>query len=125
MVLGVPAAMADTLQVVDFESTTRGQNVDGLVKVNPSLNISTSGGQTRAVVEGVGPGAYGQNMGILNACLGNPGEFDTDGGSLDGKGISDFSKAHRYEFSFVPGMSVNEFSIQMLDFGDYNPTRAT
>ena len=31
---------------------------------------------------------------------------------------------HYYEFTFAPGMTVSEFTLHMLDFGDYNPGNA-
>ena len=110
-------------EVIDFGSLTAGDSVEGIGAVNPFLNISTSNGQAEVIASRTGDTAYTAptRAPIINGCLGNPGGFDADGGSVPGKGFSDSAKNHDYTFTFAPGVEVSQFSLLMLDFGDLNP----
>lgn len=37
----------------------------------------------------------------------------------------DTKSAHEYIFTFAPGVTIDEFSVHMLDFGDLNPSLNT
>jgi len=88
--------------------------------VAPDLNIDAKGTAVR-IGEGVNPFLYiatGSGASIVN------------GGVVPGGGFSDVttqqaSQAHLYTFTFAPFVSVSDFSLHMLDFGDLNPTLNT
>ncbi len=131
--------LADETVVVDFETVmlAPGDSVEGLGTVSPHLNIDATFGTAVLVAEGKTPIVYGAPNGILSVrqgCMGNPGEFVSDGGSVYGQGFSDFDSfrdqaaspnTHSYVFGFSPGRTVSEFSIRLLDYGDFNPTRSS
>jgi hypothetical protein len=53
-----------------------------------------------------------------------------NGGLAPGGGFSDVDArnagvAHLYTFTFAPWVSVNDFSVRMTDFGDFNPSLST
>ncbi|AUX45927.1 uncharacterized protein SOCE26_074290 [Sorangium cellulosum] len=113
--------------LADFESLTAGQSVEGLGAVSPYLNISTSTGQAEVIASGtvdVGYGAPSGAASVENGCLGNPGGYGAYGYTIPGNGFSDIGRQHDYTFRFAPGMAVSQFSLLMLDFGDYNPSQA-
>ncbi len=88
--------------------------------VAPDLNIDAEGLAVR-LVEGMSPIAYGSpvnGVSIINQGL------TGDGGFSDMTAQANV-EAHQYTFTFAPGVSVGNFSLHMLDFGDYNPTLAT
>ncbi len=134
-VLGGRTSMAF---VVDFESLTPGASVEGLgiIPGAPDLNIQATFGDAVVVAEGDNSiKAYGAPN-ILpifpaNGCLGNPGVLPSE----YGQGFSDLESqqddgasepnTHHYVFTFSPDTTVREFSITMLDYGDYNPNNAT
>jgi hypothetical protein len=114
---GEPAACEDEV-IVDFESL----EVDGAGAVHPQLNIETDG-DAQAVVEGNGnPLGYAAPATdpIPNGCLGNPGGFADDGGSLFGTGFAIFSESapNDISFSFAQGRTAQHFELRLLDFGD-------
>ncbi len=101
----------------DFSELVPGTNIEGLGTVLPDLNISTTG-YAVALGEGILPRAY-------NAPNENSQRIINGGIDQFLGGFSDINKTHEYTFSFAPGISVDYFTIQMLDYGDYNPTLAT
>jgi hypothetical protein len=55
-----------------------------------------------------------------------PHDSIKNGGMDHGGGFSDVQahlnvEAHHYVFTFTPGSSITDFSIHMLDYGDWNP----
>jgi hypothetical protein len=113
-------------QTLDFESLSAGAFVEGLGTIHPDLNISTTGVNSRVIVEGAMPATYGAPNGassVQNGCLGTPGAgFGTPGA---GKGFADISGVHDYVFTFSSGHTVSAFSLLMLDYGDINLVHAT
>ncbi|HEY6183491.1 MAG TPA: hypothetical protein VIW67_14675 [Terriglobales bacterium] len=91
------------------------------------MNISTTNNAV-VVQENVAPAAYGGNLAnlpnVVNACIGSArssaGFADVGAGTFTAD-----TKLHDYVFTFAPGTSVSEFSLRMVDFGDFNPGRAT
>ena len=85
--------------------------------VAPYLNIDGKGTAVR-IAEGMQPFLYlatGAGTTIIN------------GGVVPAGGFSDVitqqaSQGHLYNFTFAPFVSVSDFSLHMLDFGDLNPT---
>ena len=99
----------------DFNLLEPGTSVEGLGTVHPNLDISGAGNIV-AIAEGQEPALYaGPNV---------PGNLINYGSGQYG-GISDVEQIHDYTFSFAPDVTVGYFSINMLDFGDYNPNGAT
>jgi uncharacterized repeat protein (TIGR01451 family) len=102
-----------TIVVADFSQVAVGESVEGLGKVAPYLNIDAKGTAVK-IVEGLSPRLYGAPNDVV---VGN-------GGLVAGGGFSDFEtqqavQAHRYVFTFSGG-SVSDFSLRMLDYGDWN-----
>ncbi len=101
-----------TSECVDFNAVAPGNSVEGLGVVNEYLNISSPNGNTVALAENVPPLEYGSPAG------GNYGM-----GALSGFANAD--KEHRYTFTFAPDVSVDFFTVRMLDYGDLNLILAT
>ncbi|MBK8905710.1 MAG: hypothetical protein IPM53_31295 [Anaerolineaceae bacterium] len=107
-------AAASSVICADFNQLAAGSSVEGLGLVHPDLNISSSGNAV-AINENGEPFAYqapnndpAPNLGVT--------PFN---------GFFDQERLHEYSFSFRPGVSVNLFSIKMLDYGDRNEHFAT
>jgi hypothetical protein len=103
----------------DFSNIQAGQSVEALGAVAPYLRIEAKG-EAKKVAEGVNPLVYGApNVGFI-----------VNGGVADGGGFSDVDtknalQSHLYTFSFAQGVSVSNFSLHMLDYGDFNPSNST
>ena len=103
----------------NFANVQAGQSVEGLGVVAPYLNIDAKGTAVK-VAEGVNPLVYGApNV-----------NFIINGGLAAGGGFSDVVtknalQPHLYTFSFAQGVSVSNFSLHMLDYGDFNPSNST
>ena len=90
--------------------------MEGLGKVSPYLNIDAKG-VARKVSQAAPPTIY----------LAPPGSGNINGGLAGDGGFSDVETkdargAHLYTFTFAPGVSVTNFSLHMLDYGDWNPS---
>jgi hypothetical protein len=89
--------------------------VEGVGAVAPYLDIDAKGTAVK-IQEATLPTIYSA-----------PGDNPIPNGGLAvGGGFSDLTsrdakQAHRYVFTFA-GISVSDFSLHMLDFGDYNPS---
>ena len=108
-------------ECVYFCTLELGASVEGLGSVHEDLNIQAPGDAVK-VAEGEAPAVYGAPNG--------PGSIWNGGMDPDCGGFSDITTkeakaAHDYTFTFAPGISVTEFSLRMLDFGDYNPSKST
>jgi hypothetical protein len=103
--------------LVDFSGIVPGESVEGMGKVAKGLNIDAKGMAIK-IQEGVQPAVYVAGVGnvVLNGGIGAGGFSDQI--------TQRASQPHRYTFTFEPGMSVSNFSLRMLDFGDLNPTSA-
>ena len=104
----------------DFSQVAVGASVEGLNVVAPGLNIKAKATAIH-IVQGAIPAIYGSAA---------PGQSPINGGMVAGGGFSDQAsqvalQAHQYTFTFTPGMIVNNFSLRMLDYGDFNPTSNT
>src|SRR5688572_727601 len=106
--------------VADFSRVGVGDPIEGFGVVAPYLNIDAKG--TAIMIQsGQEPFQYratGTGTSIVN------GGIDPAGGFGDSR-TQQRGQPHRYTFTFAPGVSVNDFSLRMLDFGDLNPTLAT
>lgn len=112
----VPSYAPNVTACADFTQVGVGNSVEGLGTVHPNLNITTSGNAI-AVAENQEPRAYGAPNG--DASIPNGGV------EILGSGFSDIEQSHDYVFTFSPDVTVDYFSVQMLDYGDFNPVNAT
>jgi hypothetical protein len=106
-----------TVVTPNFGQVSVGSSVEGLGAVDPRLNIDARGTAVH-VREAMDPAVYGA---IVN------GTIVYNAGMVTGGGFSDPTtvravQAHQYTFTFAPGVAVSNFSLHMLDYGDYNPT---
>lgn len=105
--------------MADFRGVGVGQSVEGMGVVVPGLNIDAKGTAVR-VASGTDPGMYNSpntSPYVVNGGIGLEGGF----GDLPTKNAA---QAHLYTFTFAPGASVSNFSLRMLDYGDWNPTQS-
>jgi hypothetical protein len=108
----------------DFSGLLEGESVEGLAKVAPFLDITTFTGGAVKIVEGGSWNAYGSPNSGCNGettVIGNwgtrKGEGFTDKISVEG------GYPHSYTFNFE-GVTISHFSLRMLDYGDWNPSKA-
>jgi hypothetical protein len=112
-----PTGLACTTEQSDFTQVAVGSSVEGLGKVAPDLNIKALNNAIR-VDASRQPKVYD--------ATGSNGRKIPNGGMDPGGGFSDVQahlnrQAHHYVFTFAPGVTVNDFSLHMQDFGDWNP----
>jgi hypothetical protein len=89
--------------------------------VAPDLNIDAVGTAIK-IVEAMGPTAYGAPNNSDNKIIN--GALSASGGFIDM--TTQVSKLpHHFSFTFAPGVSVTNFSLRMLDYGDWNPSLST
>jgi hypothetical protein len=111
--LSVPTQLPPVI-CAEFNQLVPGASVEGLGTVHPLLNISTSGNAI-VLAEGQQPSAYLA-----------PNEGGTSNGGVDELGgFSDIAQIHDYVFTFAPNTTVSYFSLRLLDFGDFNPRKAS
>jgi hypothetical protein len=96
-----------------------GQSVEGLGVAAPGLNIDAKGTAVK-LLPNVDPAAYYSNVN---------GVSTINGYMLTNIGFTDLTTKnallpHLYTFTFAPGLLVSNFSLHMLDFGDWNPTNS-
>ncbi|NEO83090.1 MAG: PEP-CTERM sorting domain-containing protein [Spirulina sp. SIO3F2] len=113
------AASAQAFTVrTDFTHLNNGDSVEGLGTVHELLNINTlGGGEAKAIFEGAaGKGAYGASSSQTS-----PNSNVRNGGIGALGGFADLGKRnHTFEFTFADDTTVSDFSLRMLDYGDYN-----
>jgi len=112
-------ASCQSLTGANFSSIPAGQSVEGLGVVAPYLNIDAKGTAV-TVLQSTAPAVY----------FAPPGSGTMNGGLAGDGGFSDVItknalQAHLYTFTFAPGVSVTNFSLHMLDYGDLNPSLST
>jgi hypothetical protein len=116
---GTPPVCTPTVVTADFSGVGLGQSIEGMGVVAPNLNIDARGTAVK-VEEATQPLIY----------LSPNGSGGINGGLSPGGGFSDVItkdalQAHLYTFTFAAGVSVNNFSLHMQDFGDWNPSLST
>ena len=114
-----PSICPPAVIFADFNNIQAGQSVEGLGMVAPHLNIDARGTAV-SVLQATQPLSYlaPNDVPIINGALAGDG------------GFSDIStrnarQPHLYNFTFAPGMSITNFSLHMLDYGDLNPSLDT
>ncbi|MEM6254925.1 MAG: PEP-CTERM sorting domain-containing protein [Cyanobacteria bacterium P01_D01_bin.156] len=123
-ILGVgllsPTAQAARINA-DFTTLNSGASIEGLGTVHELLNITSSTGGGKAIFAESGVSAYGASSSQTNA-----NSKVKNGGINELGGFADLNgRKHVFDFSFAEDVSVEEFSLRMLDYGDYNKGRAT
>ncbi len=103
----------------DFTKVAAGRSVEGAGLLAHDLNIDAAGTAVKilAAARPVIYSAHGRGGPVPN------------GGIAPGGGFSDIRAhtrglAHHYTFTFPPTVTICNFSLHMLDFGDFNPSRA-
>jgi hypothetical protein len=109
-------ASCQSFFTTDLSAVGTGQSVEGLGAVSPYLSIDAKGTAVR-VAQSTPPIVFKapNGPGIVN------GGLVADGGFSDVI-TRNATQAHLYNFTFAPSISVTDFSVHMLDFGDLNPT---
>lgn len=121
---------------VDFEGTGigTGNSIEGLGRVHDHVNIQSDYSSDAVLVdEGDAPRAYtgeSDNGRINNGCLADPeGTADAD---ADAHGFSDTEATissprdpHSYTVTFSENVTATEFSVDLLDHGDFNQNNET
>jgi hypothetical protein len=105
-----------TLYSVDFSAIPPGQSVEGMGAAARYLDIKAKGQAVR-VVQATEPIAF----------VAPNDTTDTNGGLTADGGFGDLlsrqaGEPYQYTFTFAQGILVTDFSLHMLDYGDYNPT---
>jgi hypothetical protein len=101
----------------DFSQVATGASVEGMGTVASGLNIDAKGTAVR-ITTLVAPVLYaGRDDNKVNI---------NNGRLFNGVGFSDYvtktaQTAHRYTFTFAEGTTLSDFSVRMVDFGDFNP----
>ena len=120
--------------VIDFESMAVGDAVEGPAVVHPLLGIDVPSGNAVVIGEGTAPSVYAglADASLINGCVGNPGRYIADGSvSMYGQGmgnpdqVSDPALVANYGFTWGPGITAADFSVTMLDYGDFLPSGGT
>ncbi len=103
---------------VDFSQLQSGQSVEGLGTVHDLLEIDATHGDGIMVTEGGSHTAYG-------AWVKETGKHSVKNGGAGAGAFADQGKNNSFSFSFAPDVTVSNFSLEMLDYGDWNPEKAT
>ena len=113
-----PPVCTPTLVAGDFSQVAVGASIEGLGAVVPNLNIDAVGTAVR-IISGAEPTIYvAPSGGLINNGISASGGFSD-------KVTQTAQQAPLYNFTFTPGMTVSNFSLHMLDFGDFNPTNSS
>lgn len=115
-----PTSCVPTVVTPDFGQLPVGSSVEGLGTVHPLLNIDARGTALH-VLAGAEPAVYASivnGTAVFNAGMVAAGGFSDPATQSAGQ-------PHQYTFTFAPGTTISNFTLQMLDFGDYNPTGST
>src|SRR6185295_7644920 len=112
-------AACQSLHAANFSQVQAGQSVEGLGVVAPYLNIDAKGTAVK-VQQATEPLVYfaANDSGNVNGGL-------TGGGGFSDLVTKNAMQAHLYNFTFAPGVSITNFSLHMLDYGDLNPSLNT
>jgi hypothetical protein len=107
-------ASCQSIYTTDLSTVPIGQSVEGLGKVAPYLYIDAKRDAVR-VAQATGPTVYlaPNGSGRVNGAL------VADGGFSDVE-TKRLLEPHLYNFTFAPGVSITNFSLHMLDYGDLN-----
>jgi len=108
-----------TVVTADLSQVAIGASVEGMGVAAPGLNIDAAGTAVK-IVEGQAPLAYGAGTGnsVIN------GGVEPNGAFVDMEARL-AAQPQLMTFTFSPGTTVSQFSVHMLDFGDYNPLHST
>lgn len=133
LVIATHAVVRPADGCADFSSFEPGESVEGMGTVLPGLEIKAGYDEAVAVFEGTDPRIYqapNPNIDpdqepVKNWGLGlAKSDGTSNGGFADAKASKD-DTAQSFTFTFAEGVTVSEFSLRMMDFGDFNPTNST
>ena len=119
-----PPVCTPVVVTANFSQIAVGTSIEGMGVVAPNLNIDADASPNATAIRI----AQGSSPILYNAT--GSGTLIANGGIAPSGGFSDLitqqaGQPHRYTFSFAPGVTVSNFSLHMLDFGDLNPTLST
>jgi hypothetical protein len=112
-----PQACSPNTVTPDLSNLVVGQSVEGLGVIAPGLNIDAKGTAVK-LLPLMEPAAYASIASTGPAINGNI----IASGAFTDIPTKNALQPHSYTFTFAPGMSISQFSLHMLDFGDWNPT---
>ena len=115
-----PTSCQPMVVTPSFAHIPAGDSVEGLGTVNEFLAIDAKDTAVH-VFETTGPAVYSSFVNgapVFNAGMVSSGGFSDPT-------VRSGLQPHQYIFTFAPGASVSDFSLHMLDFGDFNPTGST
>jgi hypothetical protein len=102
----------------NFNNVLTGESVEGLGKVAQFLNIDAKG-TARKVSQAAAPVVYF----APNQSTNGNGGLSGDGGFSDiDTQSANPPQPHLITFTFAPGVTVSNFTVHMLDYGDWNPS---
>lgn len=112
-----PVSCEPTVVMPSFAHIPIGGLVEGLGRVDPRLNIDAKN-TAIDVLQGIDPSVYRSLV---------DGDPVISAGMVAGGGFSDYITksnfdAHLYTVTFAPGVTISNFLLHMLDFGDFNPS---
>ena len=116
-VTGTPPVCEPEVVMPNFGNLPVGNAVEGLGIADPRLNIQARGTAIH-VHEGQDPAVYASTVNGANVF--NAGMIG-NGGFSDAVSQANH-QAHQYTFTFASGVIISDFSLRMLDYGDFNPT---
>jgi hypothetical protein len=106
---------------ITFESLTPGSSVEGLGTVHPILAITSIPWTFGPTCTPGTAGVIEDNNTVLVSYSTGPGS-STPNGCLNARGFGDSAGCVLdYDFTFAPGVTINCFSIRMVDYGDLLP----
>ena len=108
--------------VDDFSGFDVGQDIEGLGAVHELLNINAVNGDARAINTYVG--AKDNNLWSYQSNDANGKNGGLNLGGFAEVGTNKNNRDNTFEFTFAEGVKVSEFSLLMVDYGDYNAFRA-
>jgi hypothetical protein len=109
----------------NFNNVPVGESVEGMGKVAPNLNIqATSPGNPNAEAIRVAQAQLPSVYLAPNDARARNGGLVADGGFSDAS-TKALAQAHEYTFTFATGVTISNFTLHMLDYGDLNQALAT
>ncbi|HSM71427.1 MAG TPA: hypothetical protein VK851_07770 [Anaerolineales bacterium] len=114
-----PSTCEPVVVAADFSRVAVGQSVEGMGVVASNLNIDAANTAIK-ILTNTDPMMYVSSLGgvrIKNGYLAAGGGFSST--------AKESGEPHLYTFTFASGVSVNNLSLRMLDFGDINPSLTT
>jgi hypothetical protein len=113
-----PSTTSATNGCADINSLSNNASVEGYT-FNNLVTLTTATGMAKVVESGSSPLAYiapNNSNKVNNACMPTKGIADM---------AATYSRQHYYEFNVTAGNTLDSFSLQVWDYSDWNPKKAT